>query len=200
LAACEDQGVLAGTPILVEASQGKDRAGVRRDAEGFLWISLWRDAEPERVAGTRLEGVEPAQIREHGWSAVGGVLPDDARSVEVRGDDGAWRRAEVGQGAWVVFVAYDLEALGLPPMLFAGKDGALISRVSPGTVTAARRLDQSEAELLARGLSGLGGECPACGAVDWRAIAPESGPGERIFCGVCGHSDGAAHMFYGVDG
>jgi hypothetical protein len=67
--------VLAGTLILVEASQGEDRAGVRRDAEGFLWISLWRDAEPERVAGTRLEGVEPAQIRERGWSALAACFP-----------------------------------------------------------------------------------------------------------------------------
>jgi hypothetical protein len=31
------------------------RAGVRRDADGFLWISLWPEAAPNRIAGTRLE-------------------------------------------------------------------------------------------------------------------------------------------------
>ena len=56
-------------------SHDGEHAGIRRDADGFLWISHWRDASPNRVAGTRLEGSEPAQIRGPDRSAVGGVLP-----------------------------------------------------------------------------------------------------------------------------
>ena len=77
-------------------SHDGERAGIRRDADGFLWISHWRDASPNRVAGTRLEGSEPAQIRGPDRSAVGGVLPPGARSAVVRGADWAWHTAEVG--------------------------------------------------------------------------------------------------------
>lgn len=189
--------MLAGTEILVMASHDDKRAGVRRDAEGFLWISLWWEAAPGRVAGTRLEGLEPAQIRGPDWSAVGGVLPEGARSAEVRGADEAWQRAKVGDGSWVVFVAWDANACALPAVRFADERGALVSRATSSALSSARRLDAGQAQLLARSPSGLGGACPACGATDWRAV--RSGPvpsAERIFCGVCGHSDGAVHGFW----
>jgi hypothetical protein len=193
----QDRPVLAGTSILVMMSHGDRRAGVRRDAEGFLWISLWRDAAPDRVAGTRLEGVEPAQIRGPDWSAVGGVLPHGARSAEVRGGDEGWHRAEVGERAWVAFVPCDGDAPGLPAVRFGDERGALVSRATSGALSSARRVAAAQAQLLARSPSGLGGGCPACGATDWRAVRSGSvASAERIFCGVCGHTDGAVYGFW----
>jgi hypothetical protein len=40
--------VLAGTPILVSAALGDQRAGVRRDGKGHLWI-----AEPTWMSSAR---------------------------------------------------------------------------------------------------------------------------------------------------
>jgi hypothetical protein len=191
--AWQDREVLAGTAILVMTSHDDKRAGVRRDAEGCLWISLWWEAAPDRVAGTRLEGVEPAQIRGPDWSAVGGVLPEGARSAEVRGADEAWQRAEVGEGSWVAFIPWEAGAFALPAIRFADERGALVS----SALASARRVDAGQAQLLARSPSGLGGVCPACGATDWRAARSGCGSStERIFCGVCGHSDGAVHGFW----
>jgi hypothetical protein len=195
--AWQDRLVLAGTPILVMTSHDDKRAGVRRDADGFLWISLWWEAAPDRVAGTRLDGVEPAQIRGPDRSAIGGVLPHGARSAEVRGADEAWHRAAVGEGAWVAFVPHDAHASGLPAVRFGDERGALVSRATSRALSSARRVDAGQAQLLARSRSGLGGACPACGATDWRAVRSGSvSSAEQIFCGVCGHSDGAVHGFW----
>jgi hypothetical protein len=158
---------------------------------------VWWEAAPDRVAGTRLEGVEPGQIRGPDWSAVGGVLPRGARSSEVRGADEVWHRAEVAEMAWVAFVPYDVDAHGLPAVRFGDERGQLVSRATSDALSSARRLDADQARLLARSPSGLGGACPACGAADWRAVRSGSVPSaEQIFCGVCGHSDGAVHGFW----
>ena len=190
--------MVADTPILVMTRHDDARAGVRRDADGFLWISLWPEAAPNRIAGTRLEGVEPAQILGPDWVAVAGMLPQGARSAEVRGADEAWHSAEVGEGAWVAFAPHDAGApAGLPVVRFCDERGVLVSRATSSALSSARRVDAGQAQLLARTPSGLGGACPACGATDWRAVGSGSVRGaERIFCGVCGHSDGAVHGFW----
>jgi hypothetical protein len=161
--------VLAGTPILVSAAHGDHVAGVRRNAEeGHLWLAHWTTDRPDRVAGTRLEGREPARIGLPDAWIVGARLPDGVASVDVRGESRTWHTATLGEGAWVVVV--------------------------DGGADAARELTAQEAELLAKGPHELGGPCPVCWSYDWRA-AP-TGSGERIFCARCGHNDGAATVFY----
>jgi hypothetical protein len=188
--------MLAGTPILVMTAQDDLRAGVRRDGEGFLWISTWREARPDSVAGTRLEGLRPAQIGELGCAAIGGALPEGARSGEVLGRDGAWHRAELAGGAWVAIVPWDHDdPRGLAPVRFHDGAGERISRADPAELSRARTLAEHEARLLARG-GRLGGRCPVCGAEDWRAASAARGTGEHIFCGACGHSDGGVHGFW----
>jgi len=191
----QDRLVLADTRILVTTRRDDATAAVRRDADGHSWISLWPEARPDRVAGSRLEGVEPARILGPDWLAVGGMLPPSATSAEVRGEDDAWHPAEVSEGAWVAFAPHDAGAPGgLPAVRFCDDRGAPVSRAISTDLSSARRLDAGQAELLASGASGLGGTCPACGATDWRAVAAGPAPGaERIFCGVCGHGDGAVH-------
>jgi hypothetical protein len=183
--------VLAGTPILVSVARGEMRAAVRRDADGHLWIAHWTAESPDRVAGTRLEGLRPAQISGPGCSAVGARLPAAARSVEVRDDDGTWRPAAVGDGAWVTFVRRDDVAVGLPPVRLRGADGALVFRADPRWMASSRPLARHER----LGPAGIGPLCPACGADDWRAAPSGSGAGEHVFCGVCGHDDGAVRAF-----
>jgi hypothetical protein len=184
--------VLAGTPILVSAVLGEHLAGVRRDArEGHLWIAHWMADRPDRVAGTRLEGADPARIGVPGWWAVGGRLPTGAASVDARGESGTWHRAAVGDGAWVVFVDGAEESAGLPPIRMLDAGGELVSRAPEGT---SRALTAQEAQLLALTPSGVGGTCPVCAADEWRAAPLVSG--ERIFCARCGHTDGAARGFW----
>ena len=189
--------MLADTPILVEAERGDQRAGVRRDREGRLWIAHWTAGDPQRAAGTQLEGLEPRQIRGEEWSIVGGRLPAGAQAADVRGDGGRWYRAALGHGAWVRFIPGDLGAPGVPPVRFLDRMGALVSRVPPARVAAAGNLDAAHARLLAMGRSGLGATCPACGHADWRTAPAERGGGEVVFCAVCGHTDGAVYAFYG---
>jgi hypothetical protein len=189
--------VLASTPILVSAARGDDRAGVRRDDEGHLWIATWTLDRQDRVAGTRLEGLDPARIGGPGWWAIGGRLPDAARSVEARDEAGAWRAAEVARGAWVVFVDGGPES-DMPPLRLRDAGGHVVSRTPAGRLATARRLEPHELRLLAMGPSQLGGDCPSCGADDWRAAPAGSGDGERIFCAVCGHDDGATRAFWGA--
>ena len=193
----QDRLVLAGTPILVMTSHDGERAGIRRDADGFLWISHRRDASPNRVPGTRLEGSEPAQIRGPDRSAVGGVLPPGARSTVVRGADWAWHTAEVGHEPGLRSHRTTL----MPPARL--RSGSAMSAESwcrarrrprfppPGVLTRIKH------QLLARGPSKLGGACPASGASDWRVVVSGSAPSaERIFCGVCGHNHGAVYGFW----
>jgi hypothetical protein len=184
--------VLAGTPILVSVALGEHFAGVRRDAqEGHLWIAHWMADRPERVAGTRLEGADPASIGIPGWWAVGGRLPARVASVDARGDSGTWHPAAVGESAWVVFVDGPENSAGLPPIRMLDARGELVSRAPEGP---SRELTAQQAQLLAMSPGGLGGVCPVCATEDWRA-AP-FGIAERIFCARCGHTNGAAHGFW----
>jgi hypothetical protein len=188
--------VLAGTPIVVSAARGDERAGVRRDGDGHLWIAHWTADRPDRVAGTRLEGLRPAQISGPCRSAVGARLPAMTRAVRVRDDDGTWHAAEVAPGAWVAFVERDGNAGGLPPVRLLDADGALVSRAEPGWIASSRPLERHERAALAAGSSGVGGACPACGADDWRASPSDGGTGEHVFCAVCGHADGGVTAFF----
>jgi Zn ribbon nucleic-acid-binding protein len=189
--------VLHGTPILVSAARGDDRAGVRRDEEGHLWIATWTVERPGRVVGTRLEGLDPAQIGGPGWWVVGARLPEGVRSVEARDEDGAWHAATVANGAWVAFVAGAAETVGMPPLRMRDAAGELVSRVPAERRQAARRLQPGEAQALTISRAGAGPACPACGANDWRAAPAGSGAvGERVFCAVCGHDDGGVRSFF----
>jgi hypothetical protein len=187
--------VLAGTPILVSAAHGDHLAGVRRDAEeGHLWLAHWTTERPDRVAGTRLDGREPARIGLPGAWIVGARLRDGVASVDVRGESRTWHAATLGEGAWVVVVDGGADAIGIPPIRMLDAAGALVSRADPAWLEAARELTAQEAELLAKGPHELGGPCPVCWSYDWRA-AP-AGSGERIFCARCGHNDGTATVFW----
>jgi hypothetical protein len=198
--------VLAGTPIIVSAALGDERAGVRRDGDGRLWIAHWTADRADRVAGTRLEGLQPAQITGPRTSAVGARLPATGRAVQVRDDDGTWHPAQVAPGAWVAFVERDGDAAGLPPVRLLDADGALVSRAEPGWIASSRALDRHERAALAAGPSGVGDACPACGADDWHAAPAHTdrshaspsggGTGEHVFCAVCGHNDGAVTAFF----
>jgi hypothetical protein len=188
--------VLAGTPILVSAAHGDRLAGVRRDAEkGHLWLAHWTSDRPDRVAGTRLEGREPARIGLPGAWIVGARLPAGVASIDARGASGAWHEATLGDGAWVVVVDGPEDARAMPPIRMLDAAGALVSRAEPGWLEAARRLSAQETALLARGPHELGGPCPVCWSYDWRAAPQRSG--ERIFCARCGHNEGGATVFYG---
>lgn len=189
--------MLAGTPILVSAAHGEHHGAVRRDAQGDLWISHWIADRPERVAGTRLEGREPARIGVRGSWIVGGRLPNGVAKVQARGESGTWHAAALGNGAWVGFVDGREHGSGLPPIRMLDGDGEIVSRAAPGAIDTARRLTAQEADLIAMGPGELGGACPVCETDDWRAApAPAGSLGERIFCARCGHSDGAARGFW----
>ena len=199
--------MLAGTPIIVSAARGDERAGVRRDGDGHLWIAHWTADRPNRVAGTRLEGLQPAQIAGPDASAVGARQPAAVRAVQVRADDGTWHPAEVAPGAWVAFVERDGNAAGLPPVRLLGEDGALVSRAEPRWIASSRPLERHERAAVAPSFSGVG-TCPVCGANDWNAapadnsrwhVSPPgsgSGSGEHVFCAVCGHNDGGVTAFF----
>jgi hypothetical protein len=187
--------VLAGTPILVSAAHGDHLAGVRRDAEeGHLWLAHWTADRPDRVAGTRLEGPEPARIGLPGAWIVGARLPDGVANVDVRSASGTWQTATLGDGAWVAVVDGGEDAVGIPPSRMLDARSALVLRAAPAWLETARKLTAQEAELLASGPHALGGPCPVCWSYDWRA-APD-GSGERIFCARCGHNDGATTAFF----
>jgi hypothetical protein len=191
--------VLADTPILVSAAHDGHVGGVRRDAEhGELWIAHWTSDRPDRVAGTRLQGLEPASIGVPGWWIVGARLPGSVATVEVRGQSGAWHPATLGGGAWVAFADGSEDAMGIPPIRLLDARGELVSRADPGWIGAARPLTARETQLLAMGPHGIGGPCPVCWTYDWRAAPAGAGAtGERIFCARCGHNDGAVSGFYG---
>ena len=187
--------MLAGTPILVSAAHGDHFAGVRRDAEeGHLWLAHWTADRPDNVAGTRLEGREPARIGMPGAWIIGARLPEGVAKVDVRGASGTWYAAALREGAWVVVVDGGEQAIGIPPIRMLDAAGALVSRAEPGWLEAARKLSAQETELLAQGPHELGGPCPVCWSYDWRA-AP-AGSGERTFCARCGHNDGATTAFF----
>jgi hypothetical protein len=195
----QNRGVLARTPILISAAHGHHLAGVRRDAqEGDLWIAHWTADRPDRVAGTRLEGLEPARIGVPGWWIVGARLPEAVATVDVRGGSGTWHAATVGNGAWVAFADGGEDVMGIPPIRLLDAHGELVSRAPAGWVEAARSLTDQETELLAEGPHDVGGPCPVCWNYDWRlAPAQADAPGGRIFCARCGHNDGAASVFWG---
>jgi hypothetical protein len=218
--------VLAGTPILVMAEHGQTRAAVR-SADGHLWITHWATSRPDRVAGTRLEGLRPGRIGEEAHAALGGALPGGARSVGVRGDDGAWHPAHVGRGAWVAFVPWPASRTGMPPVRFLDAHAEVVSRAEPADLAAARALDGRQLELRGRGA------CPVCGAEDWVGVpvaqpppppeieaehrrrleerlrerhggalppirrARHQSPPMRILCRRCGHGDGGVVAFFG---
>jgi hypothetical protein len=185
--------VLAGTPIVVSAAFGNERAGVRRDGDGHLWIAHWTAERPDRVAGTRLESLRVAHISGPGWVAVGGRLATAARSVDVRDDDATWRPATVGGGAWVAFARSEREDGRPPPLRMSDAEGALVFRGEPEWAAAARRLQADERLAVTAGRDPT---CPACGADDWRAAPADGGHGEYVFCAVCGHNDGSISAFF----
>jgi hypothetical protein len=74
---------VSGAPILVSTSRADDRVGVRRAADASLWLSHWTANRPHRVGGTRLEGLEPAEIGGEDWWIVGGRLPPLAETADV---------------------------------------------------------------------------------------------------------------------
>lgn len=187
--------MLKDAAILVRAEHDDQRAGVRRDADGGLWISYWIADKPERVAGTLLEEMRPAAIRGPERAAFGGRLPESASMAEALGEDDAWHLAEAANGAWVLFVPYGQHTLGLPAVRFSDSTGALVPRMDVAAGES-RRLEAHEARLLAMSTSGLGGTCPVCGAEDWRARRAEGGSGEVVFCSECGHTDGGSGTFY----
>lgn len=189
--------MLKDAAILVGAEHGDHCAGVRRDGEGGLWISHWTADKPERVAGTLLEGMRPAAIRGPDWAALGGRLPQSASMAEALGEDDAWHLAKAANDAWVLFVPYDQDAPGLPPVRFSDTTGAMVPRMNVGAWES-RQLEPHEARLLAMSASGLGGTCPVCGTEEWRAKRAESGSGENVFCARCGHTDGGSLGFYGA--
>jgi hypothetical protein len=192
--------VLAGTPILVSAARGDHLAGVRRDTqEGRLWIAHWMADRPDRVAGTRLEGLEAARIGVPGWWIVGARLPESVATVDVRGHSGTWYPATVDNDAWVAFADGGEDDMGIPPIRMLDVHGELVSRAPADWVHAARSLSAQEAELLARSSHEVGGPCPVCWTYDWRLAPAQDGAVEgRIFCARCGHSDGAASGFWGT--
>ena len=83
----------AGTPILLSAAHGDHLARVRRDTqEGHLGIAHWTADRPDRVAGTRLEGLEPARIGVQGWRlapAQDGALGERIFRARCGHNDGA---------------------------------------------------------------------------------------------------------------
>lgn len=182
--------MLAGTPIVVSAALADQRAGVRRDDEGCLWLAHWTVDRAQHVAGTRLEGLRPAQIAGPGWAAVGARVPAGAHAVEVRDDDGTWRSAAVGGGAWVAFARRDGEAPSLPHVRVRDSEGALLFRGEPGWSGSARQLREDEIAAC-----GFGAGCPSCGADAWRAAPADTG-GEHVFCAVCGENDGSVRAFF----
>jgi hypothetical protein len=195
----QNRGVLAGTPILVSAAHGDHLAGVRRDAqEGHLWLAHWTADRPDRVAGTRLEGLEPARIGVPGWWIVGARLPESVATVDVRGESGSWHAATVANGAWVAFADGGEDVTGIPPIRLLDAHGDIVSRAPADWVEAARSLTDQEAELLAKGRHDVAGPCPVCWSYDWRLAPAQAGaPGGWIFCARCGHDDGAASVFWG---
>ena len=109
------------------------------DQDGDLWMSHWRDVQADRVGGTRLEGIEPAQIAGQedarpDWAAIGGRLIPGAVTVEVRDDGGVWCRAATENGARVAFITRStagrgLPPRGLPPVRFTDHAGRLVPRI-----------------------------------------------------------------------
>jgi hypothetical protein len=190
--------VLNGTPILVSAAHGDHVAGVRRDAEeGQLWIADWMADRPDRVSGTRLEGLEPASIGVSGWWILGARLPKSVATVDVRGESGRWHAAAVANGAWVAFTDGGEDVMGIPPIRLLDANGELVSRAPAGWVEAARSLTDQETKLLAMSPHEVGGPCPVCWTNDWRLAPAQAGAlAGRIFCARCGHNDGAASMFW----
>lgn len=190
--------MLAGTPILVSAAHGDHFAGVRRDIEqGHLWIAHWTADRPDRVAGTRLEGLEPARIGVPGWWIVGARLPDSVATVDVRGESGTWHAATLDNGAWVAFADGGEDAMGIPPIRLLDAHGELVSRAPSSWIETARPLTGHETELVAKSSHEIGVPCPVCWSYDWRLAPAEGGAaGRRIFCARCGHNDGSASGFW----
>jgi hypothetical protein len=150
------------------------------------------------VAGTRLEGLEPARIGVGGWWIVGARLPEAVATVDVRGESGTWHAATIGDGAWVAFADGGEDVVGIPPIRLIDARGELISRAPAGWVETARPLTDQEAKLLAMGPHEIGGPCPVCWTKDWRLVPAQAGAlAGQIFCARCGHSDGAATGFWG---
>jgi hypothetical protein len=189
--------MLQDAAIIVGAEHGDQCAGVRRDADGGLWISHWTADKPRRVAGTLLEGMRPAAIRGPEWAALGGRLPESASMAEALGEDDAWHLAEAADGCWVLFVPYHQEVPGVPAVRFSDTAGAMVPLMNVGAAES-RQLEAHEARLLAMSPSGLGGACPVCGSEAWLAKRAESGSGEIVSCARCGHSDGCSVRFWGA--
>jgi hypothetical protein len=195
--------MLENARLLVAIVWGEERAGVRRTDDGHCWISHWRAANPHRVAGTRLRGRQPGQILVEDQSATGGVLIARASAVEVLGVDERWRNATIGDGAWVAVVPHgppcSPQRLGLPPVRFVDRSGAIVSRAASHPQKGRRRLDRVASDRLAGEHSWVGGVCPACGTNDWDSVPapPERGTGDIVFCAACGQTDGAHRSFYG---
>ena len=151
------------------------------------------------MAGTRLEGLEPARIGIPGWWIVGARLPESVATVEVRGESGTWHPATLGGGAWVAFADGSEDATGIPPIRLLDAHTELVSRAAPGWAEVARPLTEQETALLAKGPHEIGGPCPVCWTFDWHAApAGNHAIGERIFCARCGHNDGAVSSFWGA--
>jgi hypothetical protein len=191
--ACDDTPMLSNASIVVAAAWGEDRAVVRRDSKGELWVSHWKAHEPHRVAGTQLQGPWPAQIHGTGWSAIGGTVPKSAKFVTILAQDGTDVAAEVTDGAWIAFVPEERLAERLPPIGFQDEVGALVAQTV--TLTPTRTLSNDEAQLLPSTGGGVAptGVCPVCGAENWQAGTEQPGSAERIWCGTCGYSDGAVY-------
>src|SRR4051812_19420361 len=64
--------MLHATSVLVSVEGSDFRAGIRKDARSQLWLAVWKPDEPDRVAGSSIEGSEATRIGLDGWTAVGG--------------------------------------------------------------------------------------------------------------------------------
>lgn len=172
--------VLSRARILAEARRAQQRAAVRRDKDGAVWVTHWTSSRPGRVAGTQLRGSQAAKIRGPDWTVVGGVLPVDATAARVRDERDCWVQATAAQGAWIAFISV-APRLGLPPIRFHDQAGEAIF-----TPPQLKYRDTERPE--ARGPAPF---CEACGADNWRSASAAEGHGKIIFCGSCGFYDGA---------
>jgi hypothetical protein len=173
--------------VLVEVSRGDVRAGITLVGGGEFWLALGYGA-PLRPISLIADGMQAASIGGDGWLALGGRLPAAARAAHARDQAGAWRRAESGGGAWVLFVDSD-EQHRCPAVRFSDAEGEIVSRAGAGELAIARRMETPEGERVARLGASIGGDCPVCGQREWRAVPSALGAGENIFCAICGHTD-----------
>jgi hypothetical protein len=180
--------VLFDTPTIV--------AGVLRDRFGNTCLGAWPPGADERPL-TVLDGGIPATIGGPTWTALGGLLPQGAVSVEIRDAEGKWHQGAAAPTAWAGVIPGDVgpPPAELPPIRFRDGHGEIISRLR--TTDCPRPIAPSDLARLRR--AGFDERCPVCSQDSWGLLRPSAGMGDRVTCSRCGYTDGALRGFYGVE-